>query len=157
MSPAGEGSEGAESQEAPAQDPVGLVLTALAFGTSLGVGLQGVVTFTVRAIQQGTPATGKPTLDSAPALVLLIGTLTGIVGAGLASWTLLAPIRNPWRQAMLAIVAGLSSFVISLVSIPLDGAFGRAGLLALVALAVLSCVLIGRRLATGRGASGGTG
>jgi len=157
MSPAREGSEGAGSREAPAADPVGLVVTALAFGTSLGVGLQGVVTFTVRAIQRGAPATAKPALDSAPALVLLIGTLTGIVGAGLASWTLLAPIRNPWRQAMLAIVAGLSSFVISLVTIPLDRAFGRAGLLALVALAALSCVLIGRRLSVARGEREGTG
>jgi len=157
MSPAREGSEGEGPREGSGADPVGLVVTALAFGTSLGVGLQGVVTFTVRAIQQGAPASAKPALDSAPALVLLIGTLTGIVGAGLASWTLLAPIRNPWRQAMLAIVAGLSSFVISLVSIPLDGAFGRAGLLALVALAALSCFLIGRRLSVPRGERGRTG
>ena len=141
---------GAPESSAPAEDPVGRVVTALAFGTSLGVGLQGVVTFTVRVLQQGAPAPAKPSLDSAPALVLLIGSLAGIVGAGLASWTLLAPIRNPWRQAMLAIVAGLGSFVISLVTIPLEGAFGRGGLLALVALAVVGCVLIGRRLSVAR-------
>ena len=153
-SAAGTKHEGARSAEAPATDPVGLVVTALAFGTSLGVGLQGVVTFTVRALQRGAPATAKPALDSAPALVLLIGTLTGIVGAGLASWTLLAPIRNPWRQAMLAIVVGLGSFVLSALLIwPLHGSFGREGILGLIGVAALVCLLIGRRISALRAAA----
>jgi len=132
-------------------DPVGLVLGGLGVGVSLGVALQAVVTWTVRGLQAGTgPPAQPPTLSSTPALVLLLGTLAGIVAAGISTWTLLAPIRNPWRQAMLALIAGLGSFVVSLLTIPVDRRFGRSGLLGLALAAGLVCMLIGRRL-TGRG------
>jgi hypothetical protein len=113
----------------------------------LGAGLQGLVTWTVRTLQQGTPPPAQPSLGSAPALVLLGGTALAILAAGVAAWRLLAPIRNPWRQAMLAIIAALGSFVLSLVTLPLDRAFGRPGLIALAVLAFAGCALIARRIA----------
>ena len=138
----------------PLRNPAPLVLGSLAFGGALGVGLQGLVTWGVRTLQLGAPASATPSLSSGPALLLLLGTLTGIVAAGIATWTLLAPIANPWRQAMLAIIAGLGSFMLSLVTLPIDRAFGRPGLLGLVGVAALLCLLIGRRL--GRSRAGGT-
>jgi hypothetical protein len=135
-----------EGPDAPPSDFLGLVLGALAFGVALGVGIQGLVTWTVRTLQHGAPSSAAPALSSAPALVLLLGTLGGIVVAALACWRLLAPIRNPWRQAMLALIAGLGSFAVSLVTLPIDRALGRPGLLGLVAAAGLACGLIGRRL-----------
>jgi len=138
-----------EGPDAPS-DFVGLVLGALAFGVALGVGIQGLVTWTVRTLQQGAPNQAPPALSSTPALVLLLGTLAGIVAAGLASWRLLAPIHNPWRQAMLALIAGMGSFAVSLVTLPIDRALGRPGLLGLAAVAALVCGLIGRRLSSKR-------
>lgn len=134
------------ASEARPADPVGLVLGALGFGILLGLGIQAVVTWTVRGLQ-ATMSAAPPSLGSGPVLVLLIGTLAGIGGAGLASWHLLRPIGNPWRQAMLAMITGLGSFVISLVTIPVDRALGRPGLLGLTALALAGCLGIGRRLA----------
>jgi len=128
---------------------VGLVVAALAFGAALGVGLQGLVTWTVRTLQQqgeGPAAQGPPALGSPPALVLLLGSLAGIVAAGAAAWWRLKPIGNPWRQAMLGIVAGIGSFVLSLVTLPIDRAFGRSGLLVLVAVSLLASWLIARRI-----------
>jgi hypothetical protein len=143
---------GAGRPDAP--DPLALVVSALGFGTAVGVGFQALVTWGVRSLQASAgPSAALPSLSSLPSLVLLIGTLAGIVSAGLASWTLLAPIRNPWRQAMLAIIAGLGSFVLSLVTIPLDRAYGRPGLLGLAALAGVLCILIGRRLSVARSAA----
>jgi hypothetical protein len=134
-----------ETTTGPAADPLGLVAGSLAFGASLGVGCQGLVTTAVRTLQVGS--TAKPSLTSLPTLVLLGGTLLGIVAAGFATWTMLTPIRNPWRQAMLAIIAGLGSFVVAAIILAVvDGAFGRPGLLAVAALAGLACLLIGRRL-----------
>ena len=135
---------------APEADPLGLVGGALAFGAFFGVGFQGLVTWSVRLLQAGSTARARPALDSAPALLLLIGTLSGMVAAGLATWTLLAPIRNPWRQAMLAIIAGAGSFVLALVTIPLDRAFGRPGLIGLVAVCAALCMVIGRGLSLPR-------
>jgi hypothetical protein len=134
--------------EEPAPDPVGLVAGALAFGALLGVGIQALVTWTVRGLQGPMPA-APTTLVSAPALVLLIGTFAGVVGAGLAAWSLLRPIGNPWRQAMLAMIAGLGSFVLSLVTIPIDRGLGRPGLLGLAVLAAGFCFAMGRRLPGG--------
>ena len=142
------------SPERPA-DPVGLVLRGLGFGITLGAGAQALVTYTVRTMQQEAPP-APPSLTSGPVLLLLLGTLTGIVAAGTATWMLLAPIRNPWRQAMLAVIAGLGSFVLSLVTIPIDRAWGRPGLLGLAILAAAGCLAMGRRLSAA-GASGSRG
>jgi len=131
-------------------DPVGLALGALGFGIMLGVGCQGLVTLLVRTVQGGMPASARVDLTSAPALVLLIGTFAGMVVAGIATGALLTPVRNPWRQAMLAAVAALASLVVSLVTIPVDKLLGRAGLASLVVLAGLGCLLIGRRLSRAR-------
>ncbi len=130
---------------------VGLVLGGLGFGVLLGVALQALVTWIVRGLQAGTAAsTQPPSLSSAPALVLLLGTLAGILAAGIATWTWVSPIRNPWRQAMLAMIAGLGSFVVSLLTIPVDRRFGRPGLLGLALGAVGLAVLIGRRRISAR-------
>lgn len=139
-----------ESPDTPPPDFVGRILAALGFGAALGVGLQGLVTWTVRMLQRGGASATAPALTSAPALVLLLGTLAAIVAAGLAAWVLLAVIRNPWRQAMLAIVAGLGSFVLSLVTLPIDRAFGPSGLLGLVGVSTLACLLLARRITASR-------
>ncbi len=135
---------------APARDPVGLVFGAMAFGAVFGIGLQGLVTFGVDALKAAAPAGSPPSLTSPHALLLLLGTPAAIVSAGFATWTILSPLKNPWRQAMLAMIAGLGSFVCSLVAWPIHGYFGRRGLLALALLAGIGCVVIGRRVLTPR-------
>lgn len=138
---------------APERDPVGLVFRAMAFGVVLGVGLQGLVTFAVDALKAAAPAGTAPSLDAPHALMLLLGTPAAMLAAGFATWTILSPIRNPWRQAMLSIIAGLGSFVCSLIAWPIHGFFGRGGLLLLAAVSALGCLFIGRRLGAGRGSS----
>lgn len=132
-------------------DPLGVVLPGMGFGAALGVGLQGLVTFGVDALKSGAPLTDKPSLGSAHALLLLLGTPAAMAMAGLATWRLLAPIRNPWRQAMLAMIVGLGSFVLSALLIwPLHGSFGRGGILGLVGAAAVVCLLIGKRISARR-------
>ena len=43
-----------------------------------------------------------------------------------------------------SLVAGFASLVAALIAMPLDRAFGRMGLLALAAAAVLACLWLGR-------------
>ncbi|HEV8355361.1 MAG TPA: hypothetical protein VGQ17_01180 [Gemmatimonadales bacterium] len=133
-------------------DPLGLVAGALAFGVTLGVGLLALVTWVVRALQAGGFAATDPHRGLTPGLLplLIAGTLGAMLAAGRATWTLLAPIANPWRRAMLGIIAGAASFVVALVTWPVDRAFGRSGLLALAALAALLCLALGRRFAAQR-------
>jgi len=123
------------------------VLRALPFGIAVGVGCQALVTFGVDVLKAGVPLAEKPSLTSAHALLLLLGTPAGMAIAGFATWSLLAPIRNPWRQGMLGSIAGLGSFVLSILLIwPIHGYFGRPGLLGLAAMAAVTGMLIARRI-----------
>lgn len=136
-----------------APDPLGLVAAALAFAALVGVGLQALVSFAVDALKAGVGPAAKPSLSSPHALVLLLGTPAGIALAGFAAWYFLAPIGNPWRRWMLGIVAGLGSFVLSVLLIwPVFESFGRRGLLGLIAAAGALSLIMVRRLSSERAA-----
>jgi hypothetical protein len=144
----------ADPSPAPAQvgDILALILGALAFGISLGVGLLSLVTWLIRTLQASDLTLAQPQRGFTARLlpVIILGTLGAIVAAGTATWSLLSPIDNPWRKAMLSVIAGAGSFVVALVTWPVDRSFGRPGLLALAGLAALGCLLIGRRLPRAR-------
>ncbi len=132
-------------------DPLGVVTSALAFSAVVGVGLQALVSFGVDAWKAGVPPGAKPSLSSPHAVLLLLGTPAGIALAGFAAWYFLAPIGNPWRRSMLAIVAGLGSFILSVLAIwPVFGYFGRPGLLGLIAVAGALSLIMGRWLSAPR-------
>lgn len=137
-----------DSPAPPTPDPVPLVLRALAVGFPVGVMCQALVSFGVDALKAVIPA-GTPLSLTAPhALLLLIGTPAAMVVAGYATWWMLAPIRNPWRQAMLGSVAGLGSFVLSVLLIwPIHGALGRSGLLGLAVVSALVALALARSAA----------
>jgi hypothetical protein len=125
---------------------VGLAFRALAFGIALGVAFQAMVTFGVRTLVGGSQVE-RPAFGSPPVMLLLGGTFVGLLAAGIATGSVLTPIRNLWRQAMFGVVAAFASFALSLITIPVYQAFGRTGLLALAAAFGVACFGIGRSLA----------
>jgi hypothetical protein len=135
-----------ESRQSPPDDPFGLVVGGLAFGLTLGLALQSLVGFAVRTAQaSGPPASGLD-LASTPARILLIGTALAAVSAGVATWSIVSPLRHPWRQAILSIIAGFGSFALALVTQPIDRSLGRPGLLGLAMIAGIASMLLARRL-----------
>jgi hypothetical protein len=132
--------------DAPKEDHVGRAFGALAFSIALGTGLAALVGFTVRTLQRRTAPASEIDLGSAPAVVLLGGTLISLLAAAVAAWTLLEPIRSPYRQGMLALVSAFATLAVSMITIPVDQAFGPAGLLVIAAAAMTAMVLVGRRL-----------
>lgn len=137
-----------EAQAPEAVDPVKLAAGALAFGVTLGVGLLSLVTWIVRSLQGSELGIAQTTRGLSAGLlpVLLLGTLAAMAAAGIAIWSLLSPIDNPWRKAMLSIIGGAASFVVALITWPVDRAFGKNGLLGLLGLSLVVCWMIGRRL-----------
>ena len=130
--------------DAPTEDHVGLAFRALGFSVLLGTGLAAVVSITVRSLQPAVAPEGGVDIASAPALVLLVGTGLALLAAAVSTWRLLAPIRSPYRQGMLALVSAFGTIVVSLVTIPADQAFGRAGLAVVALAAFAGCLWVGR-------------
>jgi hypothetical protein len=132
--------------ESASDDALGLALGGLLFGLVLGLALQALVGFAVRSAQAAAPPANGLDLSSLPARLLLVGTAIAALSAAFATWSIVAPLRHPWRQAMLAIIAGMGSFALALVTQPVDRLFGRAGLLGVAVIAGLVSVYLARRL-----------
>ena len=125
---------------------MGLAFGALAFSIALGVGLNALVTLTVRTLQAGQTLPAQVDLGSAPAVILLAGTFGACFAAALATWRIMAPVRSPYRQGMLSMVSFFGSFLVSMVGWPVDRAFGRPGLLGVALAAAGVLALAGRKI-----------
>lgn len=126
-------------------DPFGVVFGGLGAGLGVGLGLQALATFAVRTIQAGSPPAQSLDLGSPSAMVLLTGTLIAALAAGVTAWRVLAPLANPWRQGVLSLVAAFASFVLAMITMPVDRMLGRPGLLALALLSLVLAWLVSRR------------
>lgn len=149
MTDAGDRPEHPLGPHAPTEDHVGLAFRALGFSVLLGTGLAAVVSITVRSLPSGVTAEGGVDIASPPALVLLLGTGLALLAAAIATWRLLAPTRSPYRQGGLALVSAFGTMLVSLVTIPVDQALGRAGLAGVALLAFGGCLWIGRGFGRG--------
>lgn len=130
-------------------DFVGLAFGALAFSASMGLALNAAVGFVVRTIQTAEQASQRLDLGTPTAVVLFAGTFLACFASAIATWRLMAPARNTFRQGMLAMVSFFASFVLSVVTMPVDRAFGRAGLGVLCLGALALTLYLGRRIARG--------
>lgn len=137
------------TQADPPDDPFGLVLGGLGFGLLLGLALQALVGFAVRTAQAGAAPAGGLDLNSLPARILLVGTAVAALAAGMATWRVVSPLRHPWRQGMIAIIAGFGSFALAVVTQPVDRFLGRPGLVGLALIAGFFAAWIARRLRAG--------
>ncbi len=132
------------------EDQVGLAFNALALSIPLGVGLIAVALWAVSGLMAGAPPSETPQTEGAPFTVLIAGTMAGIGAAALATWTVLAPVRSIYRRGTLSMVSGFATAAAMLVAMPLNHAFGRSGLVALVAVCGLIVWLQIRRIRRGR-------
>ena len=139
--------------DAPPRDYVGLALVAMAFAVAAGTAIIAVVTWTVRTLQAGAAPGAPPSLGSAPAVVLLAGTVGGLALSAASVWIALAPVRSPYRQGGLAMATTFATFLVSAIAtFGADAAGGRPGLLALALLAALLAWRAGRAVGRQRDA-----
>ncbi len=127
-------------------DFVGLAFGALTFSAALGLALNAAVGFAIRTLQTAGQASQRLELGAPTAVILFAGTLSACFASAVATWRLLAPVRNTFRQGMLAMVSFFASFVLSVATMPVDRAFGRVGLAVLFLGALAVTVLLGRKI-----------
>lgn len=123
-------------------DPLGLAAGAV--GSAVAFGL-AVVSATALGVDVIRPVAGSAPDLGAPFQLLLWGTLAGIVLAGFVAWRLLSPLGSAYRRGGLALVSAFATVIAMLVCIPVNQLLGRTGLAALIGVALLISVLLGRR------------
>lgn len=124
-------------------DPVSLVATALGAGLAAGLTLVGATVAATAALRPPAGTT-QPALG-APLYLLLLGTVGGLVLAGVVAWRLLAPLQSTYRRGGLALVSAFATVVLMQIYRPLDAAFGPPALLGAAALAGALAWLLARR------------
>jgi hypothetical protein len=138
--------QGIESTGAPDAegDLVILAIRSVVLGILIGTALIALVLWGVRTLQLSSPPE-TPQLGSAPGMLLLAGTFGGLFIAGAVAWSLMAPIDSYYRRGALAMVSGFGTLVVSLLTIPLDGALGRTGLMLLALACAAGSLWLGLR------------
>ncbi len=131
--------------DAPQQDHLGLAVASVVFGVLLGTAVIAVSLWGVRTLQASRPTATAPDPSGAPVILLLAGTLGGTFLATAAAWTLMSPVGSLYRRGGLAMVSGFASLVLALLAMPLDGFFGRTGLLAYAVVCALGCLALSRK------------
>jgi hypothetical protein len=120
-------------------DPIGLAAASAGAGMAAGL---AVISSTVAAV--GLMRGPAPDFG-APLTILLAGTMGGLLLAGVVTWHLLAPIESAYRRGGLSMVSSFATVILMLVTMPLNQAVGRAGLLCLAAAAAGAALLLARR------------
>jgi hypothetical protein len=123
--------------------PIRLVL--LAMGSGMGFGL-AVVSLVVLGVDLLRPAAPSPSVAAGPAFYLLVlGTLAGLILAGLVTWRLLAPVLSTYHRGGLSVVAAFATVLPILLCMAANQLAGRTGLGVLAAIALLLALLLGSR------------
>jgi hypothetical protein len=136
--------------DAPTEDYVPLAVAAAGFAVLLGTALIGLALFGVRGlVAKAGPAPTPDPLQPA-GLLLLVGTLGGVLAAASTTWALLAPLPL-YRRGGLSMVTAFATFVAALLLAPVNHYFGLAGLAGVIILAAGGCWALGRRLGRLRG------
>ena len=122
-------------------DPVRLALLAMGSGMAFGLAAVSLVVLGVDLLRPAAPA---PTVAAGPAFYLLVlGTLAGLILAGVVTWRLLAPVPSIYRRGGLSVVSGCATVLPMLLCMAANQLAGRAGLVALAGLALLVSFLFG--------------
>lgn len=78
-------------------------------------------------------------------LLIVGGTFGGLVVGGAAAWWLLSPLRNWYRQGMLATVSAFATVLAMLLAFPIRGLAGSRGLLLFAAACLVGALFLARR------------
>ena len=100
-----------------------------------------MVTLTVLGVDLLRPRGAQEAASSAAALLLGVGTLSGILFAAFVAWRLLAPLPSFYRRGGLAVVASFATVVMMVAAVPLHQFYGRPGLYALAGACVLGALV----------------
>jgi hypothetical protein len=105
-------------------------------GSGMAFGLS-IVSLTVLAVDVVRPSTPRATVAAGPAFYLLVfGTLSGLVLAGVVAWWVLPPIVPIYRRGGISVVTAFATVLPMLLCMVANQLAGRAGLVGLAVIAL---------------------
>jgi lysylphosphatidylglycerol synthetase-like protein (DUF2156 family) len=130
------------------RDLVPLAVSTIGLAIMLGTAIMTVFLLLNRSMVKDLPLTpdARPDAYQPAATMLLVGVLCTLVIPMVTAWGLLGPIEVSYRRFGFAMVSGLGALVVSILAVPANEFLGTTGLLALLALALITCLFLGRRV-----------
>ena len=129
-------------------DLVPLAVSTIGLAIMLGTAIMTVFLLLNRSMVKDLPVTpdARPDAYQPAATMLLVGVLCTLVVPMLTAWGLLGPIQVSYRRFGFAMVSGLGALVVSILAVPANEFLGINGLFGLLALALVTCLILGRRV-----------
>ena len=126
------------------KDLVPLAFSTVGLGVLLGTAIMTGFLLVNRALVQQLPSSATPDANQPAATALIVGAMGTLIVPVLTSWALLSPIDSAYRRGGLSMVSGFGAILVSLISVPLNEAFGVAGLVGLLTASLVACLLLSR-------------
>ena len=114
----------------------------------LGTAIMTVFLLVNRSMVQDLPVTpeARPDVYQPAATILLVGVMSTLIIPMITAWGLLAPIEVSYRRFGFAMVSGLGALMVSILAVPANEFMGIRGLVVMLALSLLACLLLGKRV-----------
>jgi hypothetical protein len=101
-----------------------------------------------RSLVEALPPTpdARPDVYQPAATLLMVGVMSTLIVPMVTAWGLLSPIEVTYRRFGFAMVSGLGALMLSILAVPANEFFGIRGLVGLLAVSLLACLLLARRV-----------
>ena len=136
------------------RDLVPLAVSTIGLAIMLGTAIMTLFLLLNRSMVKALPVTpdARPDVYQPAATMLLVGVMCTLLIPMVTAWGLLGPIEVSYRRFGFAMVSGLGALVVSILAVPANELLGTNGLVGLLALALVTCLLLGRRVWAARSA-----
>ena len=130
------------------RDLVPLAVSTIGLAIMLGTAIMTVFLLFNRSMVQDLPLTpdARPDVYQPAATMLLVGVMCTLIIPMVTAWGLLAPVEVSYRRFGFAMVSGLGALVVSMLAVPANELLGSRGLSVLLALALVACLVLGKRV-----------
>jgi hypothetical protein len=130
------------------RDLVPLAVSTISLAIMVGTAIMTVFLMLNRAMVKDLPLTpdARPDVYQPAATLLLVGVLCTLIIPMVTAWGLLGPIEVSYRRFGFSMVSGLGALVVSILAVPANEFLGIRGLAALLALSLVACLFLGRRV-----------
>ena len=136
------------------RDLVPLAVSTMGLAIMVGTAIMTLFLLLNRSMVQDLPMTpdARPDVYQPAATMLMVGVMSTLIVPMVTAWALLAPIEVTYRRFGFSMVSGLGALAVSILAVPANEFLGLQGLIGLLAISLLACLLLAKRVLAVRSA-----